>query len=143
MLILFTRYLFTHRELRLFAVHKNLTLIPGQTRTSSRKPSDNRHLLDTTASEKFGDFECVGTTVASTKKKAVKISSATLSHHLNVLTFPPPDCGMFRRSRMSSDFSVNTAVIGLPGDMLNFWFHRYPVPCTLGELLSDPVKLRF
>ena len=44
---------------------------------------------------------------------------------------------------MRSDFSVYTAVIGLPGDMLNFWFHPYPVPCTLGELLSDLVKLRF
>ena len=78
------------------------------------------------------------------KKKAVKISSATLSHYLNVLIFPPPDCGMFIiRSRMRSDSSVYTAVIGLPGDMLYFWFHRYPVPCTLGELLSDLVKLRF
>ena len=78
------------------------------------------------------------------KKKAVKISSATLSHYLNVLIFPAPDCGMFIiRSRMCSDFSVYTAVIGFPGDMFNFWFHRYPVPCTLGELLSDLVKLRF
>ena len=77
------------------------------------------------------------------KKKAVKSSSATLSHYLNVLIFPPSDCGMFRRSRMRSYFSVYRAVIGLPGDMLNFWFHRHPVPCTLGELLSDLVKLRF
>ena len=61
-----------------FVVYKNLTLIPGQTRTNLRKPSDNRH-LDTTALEKFGDFECVGTTMVASTNKNVKISSATLS----------------------------------------------------------------